>query len=210
MDERRPDEARRDDPWRDVPSPDAGGDPGGDAGAGDPGTGEPVGRTCPWCSAPAADDATTCAACGAALAQREALGGLVIPGLTAVDPGLEAYAAQPLRIPGPSPTQAHASGAVAAGLMGGPVGLAALGGLAAMAAAEYLGAGGGAGGTDGIGVPHELAVRMVEQLEEQERTGTPATGRETRASRDPNARDAADGERDGGDDREPGVSGPKV
>jgi len=96
-------------------------------------------RTCAWCSAPAAVEATHCRACGAALAQRESLGGVVIPGVTDVHPALAAFDAQPIRMHGPSPTQGLASGAVVAAVAGGPAGLVALGGIVAVAAVEYLG-----------------------------------------------------------------------
>ncbi len=43
---------------------------------------EPGWRRCAWCEATAPADATTCPACGAALAQRDDLGGLTIPGVT--------------------------------------------------------------------------------------------------------------------------------
>ncbi len=43
---------------------------------------------CPWCSAAADPGAGCCPSCGAVMAQRESLGGLVIPGLTDVDPGM--------------------------------------------------------------------------------------------------------------------------
>jgi len=98
-----------------------------------------VERTCAWCSATAAAEATHCPACGAALAQRESLGGVVIPGVTDVHPALAALDAQPIRMRGPSPTQGMASGAIVAAVAGGPAGLVALGGIVAVAAVEYLG-----------------------------------------------------------------------
>jgi hypothetical protein len=104
------------------------GDPGGSA------------RTCAWCSAAVAATDATCPACGAAVAQREELGGILIPGVTGVDPGLAAFDAQPTHIKGPSPTQGLASGVIPAAALGGPAGLAILGGIAAVAAAEYLSA----------------------------------------------------------------------
>jgi hypothetical protein len=125
-------------------------------------------RTCQWCGAVAAADATQCSGCGAALATRESLGGLVVPGVTAVDPALEAYDAQPWRIPRASPSQGLAGGTIAAAAMGGPVGLAALGGLAAVAAVEYLGAGQGHGeapALKAVGRPSEAAVEMARQLD---------------------------------------------
>lgn len=128
------------------------------------------GQTCPWCSASALADATQCPACGAALAQRESIGDLVIPGVTSVDPGLQAYAAQPVHIPGPNPSQGMAAGGVAAAAaLGGPLGLAAaLGGLAALAAVEYQGAESRSGGPavkpDAVGQPSEAALLALERL----------------------------------------------
>jgi hypothetical protein len=109
----------------------------------------------------------TCTGCGAALGQRDDLGGVVIPGVTSVDPALQAYDAQPLRIPRSSPTQGLAGGTIAAAAMGGPIALAALGGLAAVAAVEYLGAKpGGAGELERLGTPSEAALQMVKRLSE--------------------------------------------
>ena len=136
------------DPWADAPAwsdgsanpapvPEAATEPeaaNAQAASGD----EPA--TCPWCATPAAPGATKCSSCGAALAQRESIGDLVIPGLTAVDPALQDFADRPLHLTGPSPTHGVASGVVAAAAMGGPMGIAILGGVAAVGAAEYLGA----------------------------------------------------------------------
>jgi len=96
---------------------------------------------CSWCGTPATPEARTCSSCGAALAQREQIGDLVIPGLTAVDPALQDYANRPLHLSGPSPSHGVASGAIAAAAVGGPAGLALIGGVAAVAAVEFLGAG---------------------------------------------------------------------
>lgn len=136
-----------------------------------------VGRTCPWCSAAAPESATSCSACGAALAQRESIGGLTIPGVTTVDPALQAIDGKPMRIPGASPTQGVASGVFVAAAVGGPVGLAVLGGLAAVGAAEYVGAGRGAPGRSGdldeVGRPSDLVLRTMERLESEERGEAP-------------------------------------
>ena len=70
-----------------------------------------MGRTCPWCSAAAAADATTCATCGAALAQRETIGDLQIAGLTSVDPALLDADSRPFHLTGPSPTHGVADAA---------------------------------------------------------------------------------------------------
>lgn len=136
-----------------------------------------AGRACPWCSASAPDSATTCPACGAALAQRESIGGLVIPGVTTIDPALQSIDGQPMRIPGPSPTQGMASGAFVAAAVGGPVGLAVLGGLAAVGAAEYIGAGRGGPGRpenlDEVGRPSDVVLQTLERLESEERGEPP-------------------------------------
>ena len=69
-----------------------------------------------------------------------------MPGLTAVDPALKDLDGRPLHLRGPSPTQGVASGLVVAAAAGGPIGLAIIGGVGALAAAEYMGVGGEAGG----------------------------------------------------------------
>lgn len=137
-------------------------------------TGAGDGRACPWCSAAAAPEDTVCSSCGATLAQRESIGDLVIPGVTDVDPGLRAAADRPLHIPGASPSQGIAGGTViAAAIAGGPIGLAALGGLGALAATEYGAAGAASSGSSeggidpvqDLGRPSEAALRMLERLD---------------------------------------------
>jgi hypothetical protein len=98
---------------------------------------------CQWCATTAANEATHCPKCGAALILRETIGDMVIPGVTHVDPALSQFANEPLHLPGPSPTQGAAGPAIAAAALGGPAGLVALAGLGGLAAAEYLGAGRG-------------------------------------------------------------------
>ena len=125
-------------------------------------------RTCAWCAASAPDDATVCPSCGAALAQRESLGGVQIAGLTAVDPALLAVDGRPMRIPTASPTQGLAGGVMLAAMAGGPVGLAAIGGLAVVGAAEYGLAGrrgrDGAPSLDELGRPSEVALQAIERM----------------------------------------------
>jgi len=126
------------------------------------------GRSCPWCSAAAPEAATQCPSCGAALAQRETIGDLVIPGVTTIDPALQAIDGQPIHLRGPSPIQGLASGVMAAAVLPGPLALAALGGLAAVGAAEYLGAGHHGSerpATGDIGQPSEVTLRALERLE---------------------------------------------
>jgi hypothetical protein len=139
-----------------------------------------VGRTCSWCSAAAPASATRCPSCGAALAQRESIGDLVIPGVTTVDPALQAIDGQPIHLRGPSPTQGMASGMMAAAVLPGPLAIAAIGGLAAVGAAEYLGAGRHAGerpAIGDIGQPSEVTLRALERLEgaESGQVALPAT-----------------------------------
>lgn len=136
-------------------------------------------RHCPWCSATVAREAAQCPACGAALAQRDSLGGLKISGVTAVDPALEAYAAQPRRLPGNSPSQAMAVNAIgAAAALPGPIALAAIGGLAGVAALEYMGARRGEGGgpvdLESVGRPSELAREVAERLDRGDHPPTSA------------------------------------
>lgn len=132
---------------------------------------DPGARTCPWCSAVAAATDTTCTACGAALAQRDDLGGVLIPGVTGVDPGLAAYDAQPMRLRGPSPSQGLATGIIPAAAMGGPAGLAIIGGVVAVAAAEYLSARGPGGSTTDPTTVGELGGVARLALERLQRDG---------------------------------------
>ena len=132
-----------------------------------PGTPEPT--TCPWCAAVAAPGATTCGACGAALAQRESLGDVRIPGLTAVDPALEDFDKRPIHLRGPSPSQGVAPALIIGAVAGGPVGLMAIGGVAAVAGAEFLGTrmgGPRSPALEDVGKPSELALRALEHLGE--------------------------------------------
>lgn len=127
--------------------------------------------SCPWCATAVTPDAKSCPSCGAALAQRESIGDLVIPGLTAVDPALQDLADRPLHLTGPSPSQGVASGAIAAAALGGTGGIAIIGGVAAVAAVEYLGAGASNGGgvpVDQVGQSSEAVLQAIEKLERGE------------------------------------------
>jgi hypothetical protein len=124
---------------------------------------------CPWCAAPSAAGATRCVACGVALAQRESIGDVQIPGLTSVDPALVDFDKRPLHLRGPSPTQGAASTLIIGAVAGGPIGLAAIGGVAALAAVEFLGT--KVGGPEGqaledLGKPSEVALQALEHLDE--------------------------------------------
>ena len=127
-------------------------------------------RTCAWCAAPAASpEATSCASCGAALAQRESIGDLSIPGLTAVDAALQDFDKRPLHLRGPSPSQGMAPAIIVGAMAGGPIGLAAIGGVAAVAAAEFMGTRrNGSGGTlEDIGRPSEVVLQALEHLDDR-------------------------------------------
>jgi hypothetical protein len=179
---------REQDPWGDLTwsdgepappvatpsSPDADADAvvvreGATPGAAMAGQADEAAPACPWCATPAAEGATRCTSCGAALAQRESIGDLVVPGLTAVDPALKDLDGRPLHLRGPSPTQGVASGLVVAAAAGGPIGLAIVGGVGALAAAEYLGAGGESGkGHEQVGETSGAVLQAVERLERGE------------------------------------------
>jgi hypothetical protein len=144
-----------------------------DAGFGAPDDGPsapPAARSCAWCGTPATPEATTCASCGAALAQRESIGDLAISGLTAVDAALQDFDKRPLRLRGPSPSQGMAPALIVGAMAGGPIGLAAIGGVAAVAAAEYMGAsrGAGAAALENVGKPSEVVLKALEHLEAEE------------------------------------------
>lgn len=135
---------------------------------------DPGARTCPWCSAPVAATDTTCPSCGAAVAQREDLGGVLIPGVTGLDPALAAIRDQPTHIKGPSPSQGVATGIIPAAALGGPAGLAILGGIAAVTAVEYLSAKGPHGervDPSTVGELGGVARLALEQLNRQEPGG---------------------------------------
>jgi hypothetical protein len=115
--------------------------------------------SCPWCAEPALPDASSCSNCGAAKAQHEDLGGLVIPGVTVVDPAMQARSYTSLLIG----SQARMSTLSLIGRApGGTV-------LQVAAAAAMLASDGarGSGGTvkpDDIGRPSQAALEMAERL----------------------------------------------
>jgi hypothetical protein len=152
-------------------------------------------RSCPWCAAPADAAATKCDACGAALAQRDDLDGLVLPGVTDVHPALRDAAGRPMRAGGPSATQGIASAAVAGVIIGGPIGVAAVAGVAAVGAAEYLGARRGTSTAPTqvgpVGTPGEAARTVAERLDEKD-----AAARSTASEPDPGDVDGSAGNSD--------------
>jgi hypothetical protein len=140
-------------------------------------------RRCSWCEAVAIAEATHCQSCGAALAQREDLGGIIVPGVTDVDPGLADLADRPLRITGASPSQGLAPALIVGVALGGPLGVAAVGGVAAVAGAEYLGARRpgltAPDGLDSVGRTSEVARRVAERLDRGEAAPPDWSGSDT-------------------------------
>jgi len=126
-------------------------------------------RQCPWCAAPAKPDDAVCSACGAALAQRDSIAGVQIPGLTSVDPALEDYAKRPMQLRGPSPSQGVAPALIIGAVAGGPIGLVAIGGVAAVAGAEFLASrrgGPGSADLEDVGKPSEVLLQALERERE--------------------------------------------
>lgn len=96
---------------------------------------------------------------------------MLIPGLTGVDPALAAFDAQPTHLRGPSPSQGLATGIIPAAAMGGPAGLAIIGGIAAVAAVEYMsgrGPGSSPADLESVGKPSELALLARDKAERDE------------------------------------------
>jgi RNA polymerase subunit RPABC4/transcription elongation factor Spt4 len=108
-------------------------------------------RVCPWCSAPVPPDAARCPACGDSLAQRESIDGLAIPGVTIVDPALQADAERPLRIPLTTPSSVDP--------IGGAINLSGMAELAALAA-PFAGA---PVDPSTVGQPTEAALQAAER-----------------------------------------------
>ncbi len=144
-----------------------------DTGMSDPGQPDASGApdaapTCPWCAAKVKPEQTHCPACGAALAQRESIGGVKIPGLTSVDPALEDFDKRPLHLRGPSPSQGVAPGLIIAAAAGGPIGMLAIGGVAAVAAVELMGTkrdGPEGMSLENVGRPSEVLLQAIEHAD---------------------------------------------
>lgn len=114
---------------------------------------------------------------------RETIGDLVIPGVTHVDPNLAQYDAQPLHIPGPSPSQSLAGPVMGAAMHNPALGMVALAGLGAVAANEFMSAGRGqmsAAEIEKLGQLSEPVQQMLKKLDEEEKSkpnaGDPPAG----------------------------------
>jgi hypothetical protein len=133
---------------------------------------------CPWCSTTNAPDARQCRSCGAAIAQREDLGGVLVPGVTGVDPnllGTQASLASPMlrsqgtmnAINAVSNVNATLGLAAAAAILGQDT----VKGMLGMKDAD-LGS---------VGVPSEVALRAVEKLAREQDEARAAAEREAAA-----------------------------
>ncbi len=167
----------------------------------EPGAPDPAAQPapqCPWCNASVPEGATNCRECGAAVAQRESIGGLKIAGLTSVDPALEDFDKRPLHLRGPSPTHGAASGLIVGAAAGGPIGLVAIGGVAALAAVVFMGT--RRDGPDGmpledVGKPSEVLLQALEHVDDSPESGTrPSDASVAQSEEKPDAA-AADGGR---------------
>jgi hypothetical protein len=124
---------------------------------------------CPWCAQPAAPDAGYCGSCGAVLAQNEDLGGLVIPGVTAVDPAMQARSYTSSL----SGAQSRMSTLNLVGRVGGTTAQLAV--AAAMLAKDEFGGKGGSVDPEEVGKPSQAALTMAQRLRQSAaQTGDPA------------------------------------
>jgi hypothetical protein len=127
--------------------------------------------TCPWCSAAAAPAANHCPSCGAIMAQRESLGGLVIPGVTDVDPRIR----QPSLTGSLLGTQARMNALGAVGHAGGtPAKLAT---AAAILAKDSIGSMFKPGtNPEEVGRPSQAALEMAGRLSSSGQNSPVSTG----------------------------------
>jgi hypothetical protein len=127
---------------------------------------------CQWCGEVGQPGATDCADCGAALPLLDAVGQMIVPGVTHVDPELEAYSKQPMRPPRRSATEALAPGVMQAAVLGGPAAIAAAGALAAIAASELRQTGqGGRSTPDGLGEVSRPVLETARRLQQERARG---------------------------------------
>ena len=113
---------------------------------------------CPWCAQPAAPGAGYCGSCGAVLAQNDDLGGLVIPGVTAVDPAMQSRSYTSSL----SGAQSRMSTISLVGRVGGTTAQLAV--AAAMLAKDEFGGKGGSVDPEEVGKPSEAALAMAQRL----------------------------------------------
>ncbi len=115
---------------------------------------------CPWCSAATPVAATHCPACGASLAERESLGGMEIPGVTEVDPGVIAAERRAAGI-----VRAKVSGADRAGFASTLVSGFVPGGPILGAAINLVATGLSHSEASSIGDPSSAALQLASKLD---------------------------------------------
>ena len=113
---------------------------------------------CPWCAEPATPNAGYCGSCGAVLAQHEELGGLVVPGVTTVDPAMQSHGHTSSILSG----QSRMSSISLAGSMGGTGAQVAL--ASVMLARDGLRGMGGSVDPETIGNASQAAIEMSRKL----------------------------------------------
>jgi hypothetical protein len=116
---------------------------------------------CPWCSTTNPPDARQCRSCGAAIAQREDLGGVVVPGVTGVDPnllGTQASLASPMLR-----SQGTMSAINAVSHVNATLGLAAAAAILGQDSVKGM-LGMKDADLGSVGVPSEIALQAVEKL----------------------------------------------
>ena len=125
---------------------------------------------CPWCGAPATPNATTyCGSCGAVMAQREDLGGVMVPGVTGVDPAMaQAGRSSALLRAQSGMATVSAVGSVAGSSAGMFV-------AAAMLAKDHFAAEPQHARPEELGTPSQAALDMARRLNEGIAPGADAT-----------------------------------
>jgi len=114
---------------------------------------------CPWCAQPASPNAYYCSSCGAVMAQHEDLGGLAIPGVTVVDPAMQARTYRSSVIG--SQARISTLNTIGNGPGGTMVQVAA---AAAILAGDSVRGLGGSANVEEIGKPSQSALEMSERL----------------------------------------------
>ena len=116
---------------------------------------------CPWCSTTNAPDARQCRSCGAAIAQREDLGGVVVPGVTGIDPNL---LGTPASLASPMLRSQGTMGAInAVSHVNATLGLAAAAAILGQDSVKGM-LGMKDADLGSVGVPSEAALQAVEKL----------------------------------------------
>jgi hypothetical protein len=131
--------------------------------------------TCPWCSATNALEARQCASCGAAIAQRDDLGGVVVPGVTGIDPNL---LGDPSSLASPALRSQGTLNAInAVSQVNATLGLAAAAAVLGQDTIKGM-LGGNEVDLETVGKPSEAALQALEKLERERATAPSPSGDE--------------------------------